>query len=72
MGVRSMVPVCVSVIMVIRVKGMLLRIGILVKTWLAMEHQEIHPKRIKGCDKHTREHCEISEPRRWQATPAGP
>ena len=44
------------------VVGVMVRIGILVVTLFAMEHQEIHAERVKSRHEHTRQHCKVSKP----------
>jgi hypothetical protein len=50
-------PVVTMIVMVIMV-----RIGILVKTFLAVKHQEIHAEGIERSDENTRHDSKVSKP----------
>ena len=50
----------VAVIVVIAMMTVM-RIGILVVAFFAMENQEIHAERIKSCDKHAGQHGKVGE-----------
>ena len=41
--------------------GVMVGLGVLVKTLLAVKHQKIHAKRIKGCHEHACQHRNIGK-----------
>ena len=59
MRLVCVVPMAIVVGVMVRV---VVRIGILVVTLFAMEHQEIHAERVKSRHEHTRQHCKVSKP----------
>ena len=62
MGAVVMVMVIVTVMIVMA----MVCIRVLVITFFAMEHQEVHAEGIEGGDKHTGQHRKVCKARAWQ------
>jgi hypothetical protein len=54
--VLRMVAMCVSMMVI------MVRVGILVKAFLAMKDQEVKAERIKGCNKNTGQNSKVGKP----------